>query len=80
VNEITEPVKTPFGYHLIKVESHVTKSLADSRPDIEKKLRPELARTAVENLRKGATVQMDDSFFGPATGAAAPAPGPAAAK
>jgi len=69
VNEITEPVKTPFGYHLIKVESHVTKSLAEVRPEIEKKLRPELARVAVENLRKGATVQMDDGFFGPAPGA-----------
>ena len=66
VNEITEPVKTPFGYHLIKVESHVTKSLAEVRPEIEKKLRPEIARSSVENLRKGATVQMDDGFFGPA--------------
>ena len=69
VNEITEPVKTPFGYHLIKVESHVTKSLVEVRPEIEKKLRPELARVAVENLRKGATVQLDDGFFGPAPGA-----------
>jgi peptidyl-prolyl cis-trans isomerase C len=76
VNEITEPVKSPFGYHLIKIESHVTKSLAESRPDIEKKLRPEMARAAVANLRKSATVQMDDSFFGPAV----PAPGPAAIK
>jgi peptidyl-prolyl cis-trans isomerase C len=76
VNEITEPVKTPFGYHLIKVESHATKSLAEARPDIEKKLRPEIARAAVESLRKGAMVEMDDAFFGPA----APVPGPAAAK
>jgi peptidyl-prolyl cis-trans isomerase C len=82
INEITQPVKTPFGYHLIKVESHATKTLPEVRPDIEKKLRPELARSSVENLRKGATVQMDDGFFGPATPAAAPvpAPGPAAAK
>lgn len=87
VDEITEPVKTPFGYHLIQVQSHVTKSLAEVRPDIEKKLRPEIARAEVENLRKGATVQMDDGFFGPAPpaaparpGAVPPAPGPAAAK
>jgi peptidyl-prolyl cis-trans isomerase C len=84
VNEVTEPVKTPFGYHLIKVESHVTKSLAEARPDIEKKLRPELARTSVENLRKDATVKMDDGFFGPAPAttpgaptSGAPTPGPA---
>jgi len=79
VNEITQPVKTPFGYHLIKVESHVTRSLAEARPDIEKKLRPEIARASVENLRKGATVQMDDGFFGPAA-PAPPAAGPAVAK
>jgi peptidyl-prolyl cis-trans isomerase C len=87
VNEITEPVKTPFGYHLIQVQSHVTKSLAEVRPDIEKKLRPDIARAEVETLRKGATVQMDDGFFGPAPpavqpgrlGAAQPAPVPPAA-
>jgi peptidyl-prolyl cis-trans isomerase C len=79
VNEITEPVKTPFGYHVIKVESHVTKGLAEVRPDIEKKLRPELARSAVENLRKSTTVQMDDGFFGPAV-SAPPVPGAATPK
>jgi peptidyl-prolyl cis-trans isomerase C len=78
LNEITEPVKTPFGYHLIQVESHVTKSLAEARPDIEKKLRPELARQAIADMRKGAAVQMDDSFFGPALPARPPLP--AAAK
>ena len=65
VGEVTEPVKTPFGYHLILVESHVTKTLADAKPEIEKKLRPEIARIEVENLRKGEAVQMDEGFFGP---------------
>ena len=64
--DLTEPVKTPFGYHIIKVESHSAKSLAEARPDIEKKLRPELARNSVEALRKGAGIQLDDAFFGPA--------------
>jgi peptidyl-prolyl cis-trans isomerase C len=68
--DLTEPVKTPFGYHIIKVESHSAKSMAEARPDIEKKLRPELARNSVETLRKSAGIQLDDAFFGPA-----PAPG-----
>jgi peptidyl-prolyl cis-trans isomerase C len=87
VNEVTEPVKTPFGYHLIKVESHITKSLDEARPDIEKKLRPQIARNEVEQLRKSATVLMDDAFFGPAPpalpgriGAVPPPPPPPAAK
>jgi parvulin-like peptidyl-prolyl isomerase len=66
VNEVTEPVKSPFGYHLIVVESHVTKTPADARSDIETKLRPQMARAEVDNLRKGATVKMDDAFFGAA--------------
>ena len=70
VGELTDPVKTPFGYHIIEVESHAAKSLADARPDIEKKLRPELAGQSVAALRNKTTVQLDDSFFGPA----APAP------
>ena len=73
VGEITEPVKSPFGYHVILVESHTTKPFPEVKADIEKKLRPELARVAVENLRKGANVQIDDSFFGPAPGAPKPA-------
>lgn len=64
VNEVTEPVKSPFGYHLILVESHTTKTLAEAKPDIEKKLRPELAREEITNMRKSATVEMDPGFFG----------------
>jgi peptidyl-prolyl cis-trans isomerase C len=35
VGEVTQPVKTPFGYHLIVVESHVTKTLADAGPEMD---------------------------------------------
>jgi len=67
VGQISEPVKSQFGYHLIKVEQHDTKPFEEVRPELEKKMRPELARNAVENLRKQAPVTLDDSFFGPAT-------------
>ena len=74
VGDISEPVKTPFGYHIIQVQTHETKSLADSKSDIETKLRPEIARQAVDGMRKTTSVEMDDAFFGP------PAPPPAAAR
>jgi peptidyl-prolyl cis-trans isomerase C len=83
VGDVSEPVKTPFGYHIIQVQAHDTKSLADSKSDIEAKLRPDLARQEVEAMRKGMTVEMDDSFFGPAapSAPASPlAPRPASAK
>jgi peptidyl-prolyl cis-trans isomerase C len=65
VGQISEPVKSQFGYHLILVEKHETKTLDEVRPEIEKKMRPELAKQAVDNLRKQTAVKVDDSFFGP---------------
>jgi parvulin-like peptidyl-prolyl isomerase len=67
IGEISEPVKTPFGYHIIVVQEHKLKTLADVKPDIEKNLRPEMARKAVQDLRDKSNVQIDDEFFGPAT-------------
>jgi peptidyl-prolyl cis-trans isomerase C len=69
--DISEPVKTPFGYHIIKVEAHAARPLAEAKPDIEKKLRPDIARKQLEALRSSTPVQFDDSYFGPAQAAAA---------
>lgn len=66
VGQVSDPVKSRFGYHLIKVEQHDTKSFDEVKSDLEKKMRPELARSAVENLRRQTPVVLDDAFFGPA--------------
>jgi parvulin-like peptidyl-prolyl isomerase len=81
VGEFTEPVKSPFGYHILQVQSHVTKTVAEARSEIEPKVRPELASQAVAELRKSFHVEMDDSYFGPpAPVSILPAPAPAGAK
>jgi parvulin-like peptidyl-prolyl isomerase len=77
IGQITEPVKSQFGYHLILVEKHEVKTFDEVRPDIEKKIRPELAKKTVEKLQKQTPVTIDESFFGPPAPVPAPAPAPA---
>lgn len=38
VGQVSDPVRTPFGYHLILVQSRAAKSFEEARPDIEKSL------------------------------------------
>jgi len=63
LNEVTEPVKTQFGYHIIKVEKRA--GFEEMKPELEKRVKPDAAREEVENFRKKATVTFDDAFFGP---------------
>ena len=64
INEVSDPVKSPFGYHLIQVQARAAKNLADVRPEIEAKLKPELARQAMDNFRKQANITLDENYFG----------------
>ena len=76
VGEVSEPVKTPFGYHLIKVEGKKTESFEEAKPEIEKKLQPQKGQGVVEDLVKKAMVNLDSDFFGTEP-AAAPQTAPA---
>jgi peptidyl-prolyl cis-trans isomerase C len=81
VKELSDPVKTQFGYHLIRVDKRDAAALDTVREDIQKKIRPEMARKKMEDIRKQTQVTIDDSYFGPpAPPQAGPIPPPAAAK
>ncbi len=63
VAQVSEPVKTQFGYHLIKVEGHENQKFEDVQASIEQRLKPELARKAVDEIKKQTPVTLNESYF-----------------
>jgi peptidyl-prolyl cis-trans isomerase C len=78
--ELSQPVKTPFGYHIIKIEARENKTIEEMKPEIEKRLRPEMAQKAMSDLQTKTPVTLDSEFFGPSTAPPAMPPIPAPGK
>lgn len=62
--DLSEPVKSPFGYHLIKLEAKEFKTFEEMRPELERRMRPEQAQKVVEELTKKSAVVFDPEYFG----------------
>ena len=74
VGALSEPVKSPFGYHIIKVEQHQEKTWVEVRADMEKKMTGDVVKKELDDLKKSTPAVMDPDFFGPPP-AAPPVPG-----
>jgi parvulin-like peptidyl-prolyl isomerase len=68
--EVSQPIKTAFGYHLILIDSRSAKKLDEVREDIIQALKPQVGQNAIAALKAKATVTYDDSYFGKPTPAA----------
>jgi parvulin-like peptidyl-prolyl isomerase len=65
--EISEPVKSQFGYHIIRVESHDTRSFEEVRPELEARLKPQqnqkVYTQAIDDLQKANPPVFDPEYF-----------------
>jgi peptidyl-prolyl cis-trans isomerase C len=64
VNEVSEPVKTQFGYHIIQVTKHENKKMDDVKAEISEKVGPEMAQKSVDAIKSKTTVTFDQAYFG----------------
>jgi len=64
VGQVSEPVRTDFGYHVIKITSRTSKTFEDAKPEIEKKIKPTLTKEAMEKIKAQTPVTLNEDFFG----------------
>jgi peptidyl-prolyl cis-trans isomerase C len=64
VGDISEPVKSQFGYHLIQVEEHASKSFDDVRGEVVDKVKPEMAKKGIDELKQKTKIVFDEAYFG----------------
>jgi peptidyl-prolyl cis-trans isomerase C len=65
VGQVSEPVRTQFGYHIIKITSHTSETFDQSKAQIEKDLKPKLAKESLEQIKQHTAVTLNDGYFGP---------------
>lgn len=78
--EISRPVRTQFGYHIIRLEEKKVKPLQDVKSDIENLLRRQKVEQSIDSLKKSGKVELNDQFFPPPPPPIPPAAAPAPAK
>lgn len=73
--EISQPVKTQFGYHLIEVEEKTKQPFDQVKDELKQKLGPEKVDQLVNELKKKNKVELNEKYFGPPAPAGAGLPG-----
>ena len=64
LKELSEPVKTDFGYHVIELLEIRAKPFEDAKEEIVQKSRADLQAKVIETIRKKHPVTLDQAYFG----------------
>ncbi|MEZ5351152.1 MAG: peptidylprolyl isomerase [Bryobacteraceae bacterium] len=65
VGEVSEPVKSQFGYHVIQIQEQKHQTFEQAKASIEQRLRPERAKELAEEIKTKSNVQVDEAYFTP---------------
>lgn len=72
IGELSQPVKSQFGYHVIQVQERGAKPFDEVKTEIERRLESENARKAMEAVKATSKPVLDDAYFGAAAAAGGP--------
>jgi len=64
INEVSQPIKTEYGWHLIVTKERKPKEFAEVKADIEKKVQTENAQAAMQNFKTASRPTLDETYFG----------------
>ena len=78
IGEVSQPVKSQFGWHLIQVQERTVKNFAEVKADIDKRLQTENAQKAMQAFKSSAKPVLDEAYFGQPAPAAPPQTAPPA--
>jgi peptidyl-prolyl cis-trans isomerase C len=76
VGEIPPVVRTQFGYHILKVDEHMTTPFAEVKEQLERTERQKKVQEALESMKTAAKPTFNDAYFTPPAPPAAAAPAP----
>jgi hypothetical protein len=63
--QVSEPVRTAYGFHLIRVEGKELKTIEELKPELDRRARMELTDTLLRQIVEKTPVTYDETFFGP---------------
>lgn len=66
LGEISQPVRSQYGYHIIHVKNREAVAFDDVKEEVANSLREKKVTAYVEDLRKKSDAKLDESFFGSA--------------
>lgn len=65
VGVVGEPVKSPFGYHIIQVQERGPRPFEQVRAELQNKQKDTIVAKAMAEIKGGAKVVVDETYFGP---------------